>query len=788
MNRKYNKLIASCASAALLFSGIGSSVPAFATTLENDTAVAGMAVTFNNYYANSHSPEADILDYLSPSVSSTLESEEASAAAVKANVGKQTGTVSGTAAADDLIDDDQQGTEGLVSTTARLFMRKSASLTAPVVAYLYNNCKVEIFDTVTNNDGTWYLVRTDGIEGYVSAQFVLIGNAAQVAETNIQNKYATVTADSLALYDTAASEGRILDYVHKGETYPIMQATGDYVMIKVSDTLWGYVSRDGVTINTQFAQATEIDDEYIKNLLDGYLTEIDDAKRVYDERVATHDYSGAKSAIDYCVELWDEYISTTTDAGMTDLADAAKQQREDAVKLSEKVAQIIEDLRKEAENNVVVPTEPAETSSASSENGAAESQPASSDVPSSDAESVPETPAETTPASTAEAVSVTAYYTGSQKYAGDVISASELYLHVVYSDGSEGDITDPSQWSSPNVGMILPAGEYLVTMYYGELHSSFLLNVLERETQPTQPTQPTETQPTQPAEQPTQPTETQPTQPAEQPTQPTETQPTQPAEQPTQPTETQPTQPVSAVSMEARYTGGQKYAGDVISAAELYIHVVYSDGSEADITDSSQWSCAQVGMILAAGSNTVTITYGALQSSFVLEVAEVPTQPAEQPTQPTETQPVQPETPAPTETQPTEPAPTPAPTPEVSAVRQQMVAYALQWVGQCNYVWAGTNLSVGGGVDCSGFTMRVFESVGVSLPHYSVSQIYCGAQITYDQLRPGDLVYFPNPDHVAIYIGNGQIVHAKNEQSGIVVDSLFYNPNHLPTMYISILP
>lgn len=743
MNRKYNKLIASCASAALLFSGIGSSVPAFATTLENDTAVAGMAVTFNNYYANSHSPEADILDYLSPSVSSTLESEEASAAAVKANVGKQTGTVSGTAAADDLIDDDQQGTEGLVSTTARLFMRKSASLTAPVVAYLYNNCKVEIFDTVTNNDGTWYLVRTDGIEGYVSAQFVLIGNAAQVAETNIQNKYATVTADSLALYDTAASEGRILDYVHKGETYPIMQATGDYVMIKVSDTLWGYVSRDGVTINTQFAQATEIDDEYIKNLLDGYLTEIDDAKRVYDERVATHDYSGAKSAIDYCVELWDEYISTTTDAGMTDLADAAKQQREDAVKLSEKVAQIIEDLRKEAENNVVVPTEPAETSSASSENGAAESQPASSDVPSSDAETVPETPAETTPASTAEAVSVTAYYTGSQKYAGDVISASELYLHVVYSDGSEGDITDPSQWSSPNVGMILPAGEYLVTMYYGELHSSFLLNVLERETQPTQPTQPTETQPT---------------------------------------------QPVSAVSMEARYTGGQKYAGDVISAAELYIHVVYSDGSEADITDSSQWSCAQVGMILAAGSNTVTITYGALQSSFVLEVAEVPTQPAEQPTQPTETQPVQPETPAPTETQPTEPAPTPAPTPEVSAVRQQMVAYALQWVGQCNYVWAGTNLSVGGGVDCSGFTMRVFESVGVSLPHYSVSQIYCGAQITYDQLRPGDLVYFPNPNHVAIYIGNGQIVHAKNEQSGIVVDSLFYNPNHLPTMYISILP
>ena len=81
-------------------------------------------------------------------------------------------------------------------------------------------------------------------------------------------------------------------------------------------------------------------------------------------------------------------------------------------------------------------------------------------------------------------------------------------------------------------------------------------------------------------------------------------------------------------------------------------------------------------------------------------------------------------------------------------------------------------------MDCSGFTMQVYSRVaGVSLPHHSMSQMNCGSAITYDQLRPGDLVFYNNPNHVAIYIGNGAIVHAGSPETGINVH--LYSVRHL---------
>ncbi len=140
-----------------------------------------------------------------------------------------------------------------------------------------------------------------------------------------------------------------------------------------------------------------------------------------------------------------------------------------------------------------------------------------------------------------------------------------------------------------------------------------------------------------------------------------------------------------------------------------------------------------------------------------------------------------PETAAP-ETQ--APAPTPAPT---SDVRQAIVNEAVSWVGRCGYVYGGTNLTDGGGVDCSGFTLSVYSRVaGIGLSRCSYQQVNDGARIGFDQLRPGDLVFYGDGgiSHVAIYIGNGQIVHAKNPASGIGIDSLNYKA---PIAAVSIL-
>ena len=72
---------------------------------------------------------------------------------------------------------------------------------------------------------------------------------------------------------------------------------------------------------------------------------------------------------------------------------------------------------------------------------------------------------------------------------------------------------------------------------------------------------------------------------------------------------------------------------------------------------------------------------------------------------------------------------------ETTPLRDAIVSYALSWVGQCNYVYGGADLSVGGSVDCSGFTMQVYSRVaGISLPHHSMSQMSCGTAISYVQV------------------------------------------------------
>lgn len=110
----------------------------------------------------------------------------------------------------------------------------------------------------------------------------------------------------------------------------------------------------------------------------------------------------------------------------------------------------------------------------------------------------------------------------------------------------------------------------------------------------------------------------------------------------------------------------------------------------------------------------------------------------------------------------------------VSNVRVDLVQYAKQFIGN-KYVWGGTSLN--NGIDCSGFTMRVYEEYGIKLPHYSVAQSKMGKKVTLAEAQPGDLVFYAKNgtiNHVAIYIGGGQVVHASNEKTGIRISSVNY--------------
>ena len=121
----------------------------------------------------------------------------------------------------------------------------------------------------------------------------------------------------------------------------------------------------------------------------------------------------------------------------------------------------------------------------------------------------------------------------------------------------------------------------------------------------------------------------------------------------------------------------------------------------------------------------------------------------------------------------------------ISNTRVELVNYALQFLGN-RYVWGGESLTKG--VDCSGYTMKVYQKFGISLPHYSVSQPNYGKKISRDEIRPGDLIFYGNGkriNHVAIYIGNGQVVHASNPRDGIKISRAFYRT---PVCIVSYLP
>ena len=746
MNKLCRNALASCLAATFAVGG-GIAVPAASgASLEQDTAVAGMAVSLDNYYASSQTPEADIMDYIRYIVASAQEKKIIPVFTVNATTKEDGSVVFGTSL---VSKDASEKEEGLVSVMASLNVRNKPSVSSNVIGYLYSNCVVSIYDTVDNSEGSWYLIKSGDVEGYVSSDYVLTGAAAKASDEDLTNRYAKVKANTAVVYSSASSGADSVGSVYKDGDYKVLAIQNGFVKIAVNEEFAGFVKAKDVSLYTRHAEAVAITDQMVKNQLDSYLVDIRDAEAIFEKRMAAADYQAAYNASTYAYQLWEYYINDASNAGYTDLVTTAKSEQK---KTADMVARATAALNGEtvAETSTEVPTTTTTVAATSAEETTTSSQAQTS---SSEAEETqPDQTEPTAPTTVEDTTTTTAEQTTPTTVEDTTTTTAEQTTPTTVEDTT----TTTAEQTTPTT-------------------------VEDTTTTTADNTTPSET--------------------------------------------------VKAIQgIEAFYTGSSKTEGQVLSASELYIVVTYTDGTTQTVTEGL--SCEQVGMMLSAGWNTVTVSYQGFSSSFDLNVATVEasseTQPSDVPsseTVPDETTTTVEET-APssevettttveetvpsseTETTTTTAAETTTTTVEATTtttaaettttqeittpsnnstpLRDSIVNYALGWVGQCNYVYGGTDLSIGGSVDCSGFTMQVYSRVaGVSLPHHSMSQMNCGSAITYDQLRPGDLVFYNNPNHVAIYIGNGAIVHAGSPETGINVTSVFFKT---PIGYRTYLP
>ena len=738
MNKLCRNALASCLAASLAVGG-GIAVPAASgASLEQDTAVAGMAVSLDNYYASSQTPEADIIDYIRYIVASAQEKKIIPVVNVNATTKEDGSVVFGTSL---VSKDASEKEEGLVSVMASLNVRNKPSVSSNVIGYLYSNCVVSIYDTVDNSEGSWYLIKSGDVEGYVSSDYVLTGAAAKANDEDLTNRYAKVTANTAVVYSSASSSADSVGSVYKDGDYKVLAIQNGFVKIAVNEEFAGFVKAEDVSLYTRHAEAVAITDQMVKNQLDSYLVDIRDAEAIFEKRMAAADYQAAYNASTYAYQLWEYYINDASNAGYTDLVTTAKSEQK---KTADMVARATAALNGEtvAETSTEVPTTTTTVAATSAEETTTSSQAQTSsseaektqpdqtestapttveDTTTTTAEQTEPTTVEdtttttakqtepttvedtttttadnTTPSETVKAIQgIEAFYTGSSKTEGQVLSASELYIVVTYTDGTTQTVTEGL--SCEQVGMMLSAGWNTVTVSYQGFSSSFDLNVATVEAS-------------------------------------SETQPSDVPSSETVPDETTTTAEETAPSSEAETS------------------TTVEETAPSSETETTTTTAAETTTTTAAETTTTT-------------VAETTTTTA-------------------AETTTTQEVTTPSNS--STPLRDSIVNYALSWVGQCNYVYGGTDLSIGGSVDCSGFTMQVYNRVaGVSLPHHSMSQMNCGSAITYDQLRPGDLVFYNNPNHVAIYIGNGAIVHAGSPETGINVTSVFFKT---PIGYRTYLP
>ena len=357
-----------------------------------------------------------------------------------------------------------------------LNVRVQADESAEVV----NTIKAEELVSVLGEDGDWTKIGVDDMEGWVKTEYLLTGEEAAAYMQENGTLYARVTVPNMNIRLRPTTSADILDVAYEYDAYEVSLLESGWAYCVYDGPMKGYLSADCLAVSYSLGET------WINT--DIALTE-DNAKQL---GVAV-----SESSAENILLASANKVNTSTDISSDTTKEDAGSQEVLTVLSPDQVmamASQAETVSSQQEESKVQQDTVPSSSAAAIENSTANSETAapseSAQQPSSEA--VQPTVPETQPST--EAVTVTgieAFYVGGTKSEGDVVYSNEVYVVAAYSDGNYATITEG--WSSSDIGMMLHAGENVITLSYGGFSSNIVLTVAAAspavpETQPSQPT------------------------------------------------------------------------------------------------------------------------------------------------------------------------------------------------------------------------------------------------------------------------------------------------------------
>ena len=407
-----------------------------------------------------------------------------------------------------------------------LNVRVQADESAEVV----NTIKAEELVSVLGEDGDWTKIGVDDMEGWVKNEYLLTGEEAAAYMQENGTLYARVTVPNMNIRLRPTTSADILDVAYEYDAYEVSLLESGWAYCVYDGPMKGYLSADCLAVSYSLGETwinTDIalTEENAKQL--GVAVSESSAENIVlasankvnvNADISTKETSAGNQEV-LTVLSPDQVMAMASQAETVSSQQEESKVQQDTVPSSSAAT----NENSTANSEVAAPSEPAQQPSSDTvQPTVPETQPSS--------ETIQPTVPETQPST--EAVTVTgieAFYVGGTKSEGDVVCSNEVYVVAAYSDGNYATITEG--WSSNDIGMMLHAGENVITLSYGGFSSNIVLTVAAASS--AAPTTP-ETQPVAPETQPAAP-ETQPAAPETQPAAP-ETQPTVPETQPSQPT------------------------------------------------------------------------------------------------------------------------------------------------------------------------------------------------------------------------------------------------------------